>query len=282
MKISVLTGALAVLLAAFSSNAPAAVDVFNSIPSGPTYNLPSLGYQATQTSEFGPNIQLASGGGQLSSITVGMSNWARESDYEALGASPGYYVPLTLNLYGAPTAGIPGPLFATQTVNALVPWRPENNPSDNSVWIAPDSQSYHGLFFTVNFDFSSSNVTLPSNFVLGVAYNTANYGYSPLGVNGPYNSLNVALSSSPAEPTVGALANPDHEFWNTSTAANYADGGAGGVGIFREDSQWTPYVPAVEVSVVTPEPTAIVAWSVLGLTVGVGARWKRRKLLAEP
>jgi hypothetical protein len=30
-------------------------------------------------------------------------------------------------------------------------------------------------------------------------------------------------------------------FWNTSTAAWYTDGGLSGVGIFREDTAWTPY-----------------------------------------
>ena len=34
-------------------------------------------------------------------------------------------------------------------------------------------------------------------------------------------------------------------YWNTLTAANYTDGGAGGVGIFRLDTGWTPYTPAV-------------------------------------
>ncbi len=29
-------------------------------------------------------------------------------------------------------------------------------------------------------------------------------------------------------------------FWNTSTASSYADGGTAGVGIFRQDTNWTP------------------------------------------
>ena len=38
---------------------------------------------------------------------------------------------------------------------------------------------------------------------------------------------------------------PDTAYWNTQTAANYADGGAGGVGIFRRDTGWTPFSGAI-------------------------------------
>src|SRR5207248_4089929 len=35
----------------------------------------------------------------------------------------------------------------------------------------------------------------------------------------------------------------DDVFWSTSTAGWYTDGGAAGVGIFRRDTAWAPYVP---------------------------------------
>ncbi len=84
---------------------------------------------------------------------------------------------------------------------------------------------------------------MPNDIVYGIAYNTNTWGANPIGRPGPYESLNVGLNSS-AISTVGDI-EPDAVFWNTSTAGNYTDGGTGGVGIFRRDTNWTPYRPAV-------------------------------------
>jgi hypothetical protein len=45
---------------------------------------------------------------------------------------------------------------------------------------------------------------------------------------------------------VGTDNNTDAVYWNTKTAASYSDGGLAGVGVFRLDTNWTPYVPAVK------------------------------------
>lgn len=258
-----------------------AVNVFDSIPAGPTYNLPSLGYQATSTTEFGPSIQLGGTARQLNTVTVGMSDWARESDYEPLGTSTGYNQQLTLNLYNAPSGTSPGSLFATKTITAFVPWRPENNlvnDPTNDTWLAPDGNTYSGIFFTVDFDFSSLNITLPDNLIVGLEFNTQSYGNNPVGAPGPYNSLNFALSGG---TTVGSLPNPDSEFWNTSHAGFYTDGGAAGVGIFREDTGWTGYVPTLQISAdLVPEPMSLVVWSLLGLATGTVV-WRRNLAAAK-
>jgi hypothetical protein len=44
-------------------------------------------------------------------------------------------------------------------------------------------------------------------------------------------------------------------FWNTSYAGFYADGGAGGVGTFRQDTNWAGDVPAVQFTATAPSPT---------------------------
>src|SRR5262249_11263711 len=79
--------------------------------------------------------------------------------------------------------------------------------------------------------------------IYGVSYNTQTWGYNPIGVGGPYVSLNFGLAQVP--PTVGSNPFPDTGYWNTQTAANYADGGAGGVGVFRRDTNWTPFSGAI-------------------------------------
>ena len=67
--------------------------IYNSIPFPLPGNVDSLGYEATQTVEFGNAITFGGTLRQLGTITVVMSNWAKESTYEAVGTSPGFYHP---------------------------------------------------------------------------------------------------------------------------------------------------------------------------------------------
>jgi len=86
---------------------------------------------------------------------------------------------------------------------------------------------------------SSLNLILPDDIIVGVAYNTNSWGYSPIGVSGPYESLNVAVPNSQSVST-GSDDSVNEVFWNTVTKAWYTDGGAAGFGIFRKDDNWTP------------------------------------------
>jgi hypothetical protein len=54
--------------------------VYDNIPSSLADNYPSLGYQATQTDEFGDRISLTNGG-LLNNVTFTLSSWARSEDY---------------------------------------------------------------------------------------------------------------------------------------------------------------------------------------------------------
>jgi parallel beta-helix repeat protein len=86
---------------------------------------------------------------------------------------------------------------------------------------------------------SGLNVTLPNDVIVGVAYNTADYGAAKLNTPGPYNSLNVGAPNGQTA-SVGTDDNTDNVFWNTSFAGFYTDHGAAGVGVFRQDTNWTP------------------------------------------
>jgi hypothetical protein len=155
--------------------------------------------------------------------------------------------------------GAPDTLLATKTQNIDIPWRPAGDPScpdtgygAGFAWKAANGICYNGLAFNAVFDLSSLNVFLPDDIIVGVAYNTQSYGAAPIGVNGPYNSLNVLVP--PSQPVaVGSDDSVDRVFWNTATAGYYADSGASGVGIFRQDWNWTPYgTVAFGVSVSAP------------------------------
>jgi len=226
--------------------------VYNAIPSPLPPNMPSQPFQAQQTSEFGDYVHLAGTSRLLRTVTVTFSDWALYSDYTTdarySGNSVSWTHPITLNIYNV-VPGTPlnklGSKIATVTQTSTIPWRPVGDPNcpdtgygAGFAWRASDGNCYNGLAFNLTFDLSSLNVTLPNDLIVGVAYNTETYGAAPIGSNGPYNSLNVGAVGT---ATVGTDDNTDRVFWNTSTAGYYSDGGAAGVGIFREDTNWTPY-----------------------------------------
>src|SRR2546423_605025 len=112
--------ALAAFLLIISPLAVGAAVIYDSIPAPLPPNVPSLGYQATQSSEFGDLIQFAGTSRTVNRVTVTMSDWALASDYPAFPGSSGptWNHPLTLNLYNVDNSGpnpAPGTLIATRT-----------------------------------------------------------------------------------------------------------------------------------------------------------------------
>jgi len=240
---------LAVLFAAAAAFAQGTV--YNSVPSPLVPNYVSLGFQATQTAEFGDFVHLGGTTRALNTVTITMSNWALQStpgnvtycaNNPSLCDSTGFLHPFKLTIYniGAGTAGTRGvgSPIATVTQVKRVPWRPAADPTcpGGTAWRSPsDNACYNGYAFNMSFDMSGLGVVLPNDVVVGIAYNTQTYGAAPLGVDGPFNSLNVSIAGN---LTAGTDDNANNVFWNTSTASNYTDLGAAGVGVFREDTGW--------------------------------------------
>jgi hypothetical protein len=220
--------------------------VYDATPNPLPPNVASLGFQATSTSEFGDEVHLATANQVLNTITVTMSNWALFSEY-ALDAryntnTATWAHPITVNVYSTHLGanGAPDTRLATITQNVVIPWRPAADPTcpnGGTAWRAGDGNCYNGIAFNATFDLSSLDVTLPSDVIVGIAYNTQSYGATPMVVGGPYNSLNVGIPTNQAV-TVGSDADTDAVFWNTSHGPFYSDGGPGGT--FREDDNWTP------------------------------------------
>jgi hypothetical protein len=225
------------------------IAVYDNIPSSLPNNLPSEGYEAMSMGEIGGLIQFAGGDStySLASATVDLSDWAPASDWaSAINGTTitanGFYVPLTLNLYTVGANNTVGALIASETVDAFIAWRPAATSTCGSNYLGSDGACHGGSLSTVTFDLAG--VTTSDEIIYGVSLNTEDFGSDPTGVAGPYNSLNFALSTT--LPSVGSEPLLGTAYWETMAPYWYADGGAGGVGTFRQDTGWSPYSGAVE------------------------------------
>ncbi len=227
--------------------------VYNSVPNPLPPNVVSQGFQCCSVSEFGDEITLAPATPRTAGFAnVVMSSWAKHSDYPLLPAA-GFTHPIKLNIYASATAAASHTPLASVAQTALLPWRPEADPTcaGGTAWRSmTDSNCYNGFAFVLTFDLRTagpggSALVLPETFIWGVEFNTNTWGYSPLGVGGPFESLNVGLNDD-APPSVGSDVEGNAVYVNYSHAPFYTDGGAGGIGTFRRDTNWAPYVPAIQ------------------------------------
>ena len=248
--------------------------VYDAIPSPLAGNYPSIGFQATQTREAGDYFHLAGTDRLANTVTITMSDWALEAtpanvaycsaNPGTCSAGAGFNHPFTLSFYnvvpGAPL-NTKGSLIGRITQTKFVPWRPVASANCTggrwqSIPGPTDTNCFSGFAFNMTFDLSNSLFAiLPNDVILGIEYNTQTYGPAPIGVDGPYNSLNVAAISGPA--TIGNDDSLDRIFFSSITPSWYTDNGAGGVGIFREDTNWSPNNGTIPIKVTaTTPPTA--------------------------
>ncbi|HRE00895.1 MAG TPA: fibronectin type III domain-containing protein, partial [Ilumatobacteraceae bacterium] len=223
------------------------VVAYDSIGLNPQGNYASLGYQATQTSEFGDLVEFAPGPRTLDDITVQFSSWACETGSgTSCLTTPGstFDHPITVTVYAVDESGptpVVGAVLATMTKNVAVPYRPSANATcaGGTTWKAANGTCYNGFAFTERFDFPEG-ITVPDRVIWAVSYNTQTWGYDPIGLPGPYTSLNVGADSrGSATAFVGTDVNTDTVFWATRHAPFYCDDGAGGTNTLREDCDWT-------------------------------------------
>jgi hypothetical protein len=164
----------------------------------------------------------------------------------------GFEVPMTLSLYEYGPEGAVGDKFAEVSIDALIPWRPEasGNCDPATAWRAPNGTCYNGMAAPIDFDFSSQHIVLPDTFIFGIAFNTQTHGANPIGLPGPYNSLNVGVAGA---PTVGSDTDPGHPYLYSTWQGAYDDNGP--TGIFRK-ADWGQYTVNVRIESV-PEPSAL-------------------------
>ncbi len=69
--------------------------IYNNIPGPLPPNIPSLGYQANQTAEFGDLIMFAGTDRSLTQVTLVMSDWALASTYGSMASTWNHPLPST-------------------------------------------------------------------------------------------------------------------------------------------------------------------------------------------
>ena len=263
-----ITATLSFCLVAMSGVAESSPNpfVFNSAPDQLPGNAPSVGFQATQTGQFGDAIKLAPGKRVLKSVRVVMSSWACASGQWNLGTcttTPGstFTEPITLTIYALGTNGAVGSRIVRKTQTFTFRFRPSTNMtkcpgSPATAWYSKaDKKCYNGRAQNIWFTFNYRHIKLPNRFVYGIAYNTSGYGAHPYGystpcaldlVTGcPYDALNVGAAAG--LPSRGQDLYPSGVYQDSITGANYCDNGVGGTGSFRlDDGCWTGTNPLVQ------------------------------------
>ncbi len=184
-------------------------------------NMPSYGFEAVSLTSLGDRIALQAGSPRtLHSITIAMSSWACQTGAWNLGtcaSAPNatFSHPITITVYNSS-----GTLLATRTQTFSIPYRPSADPTcvgmDAGKWKAANGTCYNGFASPITFDLRALNVTLPDDVLAyDVSYNTRTHGPVPIGVTGPYDSLNVGVYASPTvAPSVGSDVEPGVLRWN--------------------------------------------------------------------
>jgi hypothetical protein len=241
---------------------------------------PSIGFEATSTSEFGDEVGLAGGGGStLGSLKVEFQSWGCQSGHwynSACSSAPGatFQWPITANIYAVSDCDgtpCPGALLATATQTQTIPSATASCPANDAgapagaAWFNPNAtgggacQNSIGTVLTFDTwtDEPGFTGTLPANVIWTVAFQTSDYGPGggvgtaacQTGPGGcPYDSLNVGTKTYAPNAFAGTDVDPNGAFLSSNNGQFYCDGGTGGVDFLRLDTPcWDGYRPLGEI-----------------------------------
>ena len=274
--------------------------VYENFPDPFPYSMTSQNFEAGSMVEFGQLVSLADDTRRLATVTVTMITWAYFTKYnpaktarvgmqtdvaKPLDQTTGWNANITLNIYAVDSSGVnpePGTKVATLTQTVLVPWRAEpdtTNCPSTTKWLAPDG-CHNGLAFPVTFDFTGQNITMPDQCIFGIAFTTQSSG-APAG---PINDLAVGVQNA---LVTGSLPLAPQVYVNGYNNGAYADGGAGGLNVFRLDvGSDSPAIgirivataPAGPNSLIKTGPGQVYGWHCSNHSSGTGGGWRYIKL----
>lgn len=240
---------------ALTAGTASAAKIYNNLH-GNISDVPSVGFEATSTSEFGGQVAFAKKARIDPTVTIVLNSWACQSlEGEAkCSTSPGasFTWPITLNVYKVNSeTKEPGEKIASVTQEPTIPYRPSPNPKckPNLIekWVGwgPKCLPDEG----VKVSFHLEGVELPETAIISVAYNTTTYGAEPKpGDKKGEDSLNVGLTEPPGTPSVGTDPLPAYAYVNSTYPAMYGEEPHGELGTFSLANEWTGYQPLFEVT----------------------------------
>jgi hypothetical protein len=245
------------LLVVFGATQVFGQRIYDNVPNPLPGNLPSVGFEATGTSEFGDRITFAPATGRTATTVVQtMSSWACESGSWNGGnctTTPGatFSHPITLNIYDVNLDGTPGTKIGTKTQTFAIPYRPSVDliHCTGGKWYdATSATCFNGFAVNLTFDVKSLNLTLPDEVIYGIAYNTSHYGYVPIGAapcslttaGCGYDSLNVATADA---VTVGENFN-ENDVYQYTLFDSCTDGPV--IPFGRDGECWGGLLPATQ------------------------------------
>lgn len=244
-KLTAAALAVAAVFALTSSAALAAEVIYNDAESPKPGNVPSLGFEATQTSSLGGQVEFGGTARKNPTVGVVMSSWACQSGTwnekncnTAMGAKFEWPITFTVNAVG-PSNSV-GALLGSGSKVFKIPYRPSASSKctgeNAGAWYRM-GKCFNGKAFKLALPLKIAN--LPSKAIITISYNTSDYGATPQRPQTcnsepqgcPYDALNVGLQdgfSNPAgtPPTVGAFPAPD---------IAYVDG--------APETEWTGFQP---------------------------------------
>jgi hypothetical protein len=244
-----LTAFALVAVFAVSSAAAAPEVIYSDLPTPKPGNVVSLGFEATQTSSFGGQVEFGAAARNNPTISVLMSSWAcqsgtwNEKNCETeMGAK--FEWPITFSVNEVGPGNSVGALLGTGTKVFKIPYRPSYSPKCFSTNVGTwyhKGECSNGKAVKLSMPLKIAN--LPSKAIITISYNTSDYGSTPQRPQAcnsepqgcPYDALNVGVQdgfANPAgtPPTVGAFPAPD---------IAYADG--------APEEEWTGFQPLFEV-----------------------------------
>ena len=245
---------------AIAAGAAGAAVIYNNMPSPMVKNLPSLGFEATSTSQFGGLVEFGGTARKSPTVIVAMSSWACQSGSGATcqtSAGATFPMPITLNVYSVGAEDSVGSLIGTDTETFAIPYRPSAKKSCANHGYG--SECFNGKLSKIKFKLAG--VTLPQQAIVAVAYNTTDHGYAPTHVAGPYDSLNVAVNASytynevteqyetdpVAPPSVGSDPLSEDVFVDSTWSAVYCGNGALTGSFGASGACWKYEQPAIEI-----------------------------------
>lgn len=257
-----LASVIAVVMLPMQAASAAAEVVFDFIPSPLPGNVASYSYESWGVAEAGDGIAFSTDGNQLlDHAKIVVSSWACEEgtgwaaeNVVPCETTPGstFAVPITLNLYS------PGLSLIDSTTEVFnIPFRPSSNPecaeTVNGQGWGPDC--FLGFAHVITFDLTG--VVVPDQIVYGVSWNTASYGYNPIGNTAECQTVQYAgcdssllnLGVEGTTPTNGVDESPVGAYQYAVFPSSYCDGGEGGTAVFRfDDGCWGGFNPLVRFS----------------------------------